>query len=460
MAKPSTLRMGAAQYLPMALFGVLTLIGVIFIWGGKLSGWSTEVVTLVPIGIMLFYMAVSLVMSGFRLHNEQAGDNLYYMGFLFTLSSLGVSLYRFTAGTNIDDIVRNFGIAVTSTICGIALRILFNQMRRDPLDIERSVRHELAEMTRRVRSELDSSSREFSSYRRSSSQMLVEGFEEIGRQAERTGEAIQKAIESLSKESIRPIREVAETLATMSQQNQALFDERAKKVNASADEAAERLAATAGRISECVEGLSSTIDEISQKLKSMQSPEDLLRVELRPALDVLNGIGDQQRTLAKEASARFEAQAATTAKALAPLGEIPERFGRALAPLDKLPEQIGKSFSPVDESVQHLGEVVRNLSSVVERLSKVADRMASAAVVQPSTSALRMQPDRQAAFEFPAPPLADANHSASGLTSSPRPQAHAPLPAAPRFEDHPTSPQTTSVTNDEKESSKRRWLPW
>lgn len=180
------------DYGPMVLFASITIGGMIFIWSSKLMGWSLPIVTGVPLVLMGIYFIVSLAVAGFRLHNEQAGDNLYYMGFLFTLSSLGVSLYLFAGETSIETIVRNFGIAVTSTIAGVTLRILFNQMRRDPIDIERSVRHELAEMTRRVRSELDSSSREFSHYRRVSNQMLSEGFEEIARQAERNGPGDQQ----------------------------------------------------------------------------------------------------------------------------------------------------------------------------------------------------------------------------------------------------------------------------
>jgi len=459
MARPSTLRMGAAQYLPMALFGVLTLIGVMFIWGGKLSGWPTEVVTLVPIGIMLFYMVVSLVLGGFRLHNEQTGDNLYYMGFLFTLSSLGVSLYRFTVGTNIDDIVRNFGIAVTSTICGIALRILFNQMRRDPLDIERSVRHELAEMTRRVRSELDSSSREFSSYRRSSSQMLVEGFEEIGRQAERTGEAIQKAIESLSKEAIKPIREAAENLASLSQQNQALFEERAKKVAASADEAAERLATTTTRISGHVEGFAKTVEEMSAKLRNMAAPEEMLRVQLQPSLDAIKAMGDQQRTLATETSAHLEAQATSTTKALAPLGELPGRFAQALGPLATLPDQIRSGFSPIDESAKQLGQVVANLSSVVDRLSKVADRLAVSPAPQPSHGSLGIPQDRQAAFTFAErQPQVPASVSEAPVVRPAEPSLNAPVAEAPEVKSLDAS--QSDEPDLEKEHPNRSWFKW
>jgi hypothetical protein len=47
---------------------------------------------------------------------------------------------HFSAARAAEEIVRNFGIAITSTVVGIALRVLFNQMRRDPLEVERTAR--------------------------------------------------------------------------------------------------------------------------------------------------------------------------------------------------------------------------------------------------------------------------------------------------------------------------------
>ena len=99
---------------------------------------------------MLTYALVIYSARNLRLRDDQSGDNLYYMGFLFTLTSLGVSLYQFSVERAAEEIVQNFGIAIASTITGIALRVVFNQMRRDPVEVERMMRLELAEAARRV----------------------------------------------------------------------------------------------------------------------------------------------------------------------------------------------------------------------------------------------------------------------------------------------------------------------
>ena len=119
---------------------------------------------------MIGYAVLIWLARNLRLRDDQAGDNLYYMGFLFTLTSLGVSLYQFNAARAAEEIVQNFGIAIGSTITGIALRVIFNQMRQDPIEVERTMRLELADAARRVRRELDATVVEFGYIRRISQQ--------------------------------------------------------------------------------------------------------------------------------------------------------------------------------------------------------------------------------------------------------------------------------------------------
>ena len=101
------------------------------------------------------------------------------MGFLFTLTSLAVSLYQFSAAGSAEQIVQNFGIAIASTIAGITLRILFNQMRRDPVEVEATARLELAEASRRVKRELESAILEFGYFRRATQQSMDDAMDEV-----------------------------------------------------------------------------------------------------------------------------------------------------------------------------------------------------------------------------------------------------------------------------------------
>lgn len=381
MARLEDIKSLVQRFGPPVVYGALTGSGMFFIWTAKLFEWDQTFVLAVPIGLMLAYFLLSLL-PGLRLHTEQAGDNLYYMGFLFTLTSLGVSLYRFMGGASIDDIVRNFGIAVSSTIFGILLRIFFNQMRRDPIDIERSVRHELADMTRRVRTELDSSAREFSQYRRTSNQMLEEGFEEIARQAERNGEVILKAIEALSKEAIKPIQDAAEKLAVIAEDNVRIVEDRARVSNELAEAALSKLNATTNRLSDLVEGFGRSLDNVSKKLTDIRLPEEVLRVELQPALASIKELSDLQIKRLEETASHSRDQAAQMKEALQPLDDMPKRMEAAFRPLEHLPEKMQASLNPLESitaqmqaSVEPLVKFGGNIEVALKPLADVATRV-------------------------------------------------------------------------------------
>ena len=150
--------------------------------------------TVVPLGLMLVYALALGLARYLRLRDDQAGDNLYYLGFLYTLTSLGVSLWQFSVDDGAEGIVTNFGIAIASTILGVALRVVFNQMRQDPLEVERTARLELADAARRVRQELDATTFEFASFRRATQQVFEEGLVQTREHAERLARELFDAI--------------------------------------------------------------------------------------------------------------------------------------------------------------------------------------------------------------------------------------------------------------------------
>lgn len=120
----------------------------------KLLNCSQIWVTLFPVTIMVLYSFLIYTFIRIRLNEDQAGDNLYYLGFLFTLISLAFALYQFDGNGGTAVIIENFGIALSTTITGLFLRILFNQMRHDPVEIEREARFELTNAAARLRTNL------------------------------------------------------------------------------------------------------------------------------------------------------------------------------------------------------------------------------------------------------------------------------------------------------------------
>ncbi|GLS09015.1 hypothetical protein N181_01820 [Sinorhizobium fredii USDA 205] len=341
---------------PTIVFIVMTVCGCLTIWFGKLHGLDLATVTMIPLGMMCLYFIISFAAAGLRLHNEQAGDNLYYMGFLFTLTSLGVSLYQFNGGST-DEIVRNFGIAIISTMGGIGLRILFNQMRRDPADIERAVRHELAEMTRRVRTELDSSAMEFSDYRRTSNQMLSEGFEEIARQAERNGEAVRAAIEAMSLQATLTIQAASERLASILEASHQHIEEISRRNAQTVAEMSEKLNASVGQVGDRADRLALAMDGVIEKYASARSPDEVLKIDVNPVVAALQTLIEDQGKAINENAAGTRETAKRVLAAISP-------FKQTNASIAALASRLDEANSTANKSAEALGEMLKRLEQV------------------------------------------------------------------------------------------------
>ena len=103
------------------------------------------------------YAFVSRSVHTFRLSSERVGDNCYYLGFLFTLVSLSNALYSFGDGDEeaINYVISNFGIALGSTITGMLIRVMFNQMKIEPEQIEERIKENLTDTGHRLTGEIE-----------------------------------------------------------------------------------------------------------------------------------------------------------------------------------------------------------------------------------------------------------------------------------------------------------------
>lgn len=351
--------------LPLYTFAMFTLIGCLFIAVAKLSGANPFVSMTVPILLMIGYLCLSLFSGRIRLHGEQTGDNLYYMGFLFTLSSLGVSLYQFTAAASMDDVIRNFGIAITSTIVGIALRILYNQTRRDVLDIERATRHELADMTRRVRSELENASREFADFRRVSNQMISEGFDEIVKQADTTGVQLKEAFERMAAEAIKPVESASAKLGAAIDSSLGQITTKLSEVVHKVDSSGEAFEkANSGMASSTTE-LGSQVAAISRKLEAVMVPEAVLKNELGPLVTELGKIVAEYGAKTEEAS---QQQAKRMDLMTAAVAKILETTNKSVQVMEKSVEASAHVQRSTDNLARHVQQQNAEMQKFLEKM--------------------------------------------------------------------------------------------
>jgi hypothetical protein len=262
------------------VFISFVLAGCAYIITAKLQGVAPLYVTFVPIAAMIAYALLITLARALRLRDDQSGDNLYYMGFLFTLTSLGVSLYQFSATHAAEEIVQNFGIAIGSTIAGIGLRVIFNQMRRDPIEVERMMRLELAEAARKLRRELDSSVVEFGYFRRSAQQSaadslnhMTETFDEL------TGKFFAR-LDDITKNATLPVEAASRTSG-------ASIAALSKTIGATLAAGVGRLSAETEKLSDQVAAIAAALDAMTARFNAMQTPDRVIEVRLEPIAHLL-----------------------------------------------------------------------------------------------------------------------------------------------------------------------------
>jgi len=293
------------------LFFAVVLAGSSYIVFSKLHEFSAFNVTAVPVLIMVGYAALLGVARLFRLRDDQSGDNLYYMGFLFTLTSLAVSLYQFSSVGSAELVVQNFGIAIASTIAGISLRILFNQMRRDPVEVEATARLELAEASRRVKRELESTVIEFGYFRRMAQQSINDALDEV---KETLGDASDKLAGEIKKFAVtagKPLEEASKRSGeTLDNLNESIV-ETLETVSA-------RLAHEGEQLSRSTANIVKAIDGVATKLASLQTPDHIIEIKLAPMIQgltrAINSFSKSAETQAKTIDSNLQqTQAVATA---------------------------------------------------------------------------------------------------------------------------------------------------
>lgn len=140
--------------------------GIILMSGLKLVHAPQLLITLLVACVVVVYSVAVVRLGRLHLRLDQAGDNAYYLGLVFTLASMAWALWEVgrqvttaTVAPNssvVEVVIGDFGLALTSTLAGIICRIVLHQMRLDPADVEAESRVQLARAAASMVGQLDS----------------------------------------------------------------------------------------------------------------------------------------------------------------------------------------------------------------------------------------------------------------------------------------------------------------
>ncbi|MGD7037240.1 hypothetical protein [Methylotuvimicrobium buryatense] len=110
---------------------------------------------LLPITVMSLY----IILGNYRAHNdvtdEKFADSCYYIGFIFTITSIVFSLFDLPdIESKMSEIAVRFGVAMVSTVMGIAVRVYMVSFKHDFSDAISSAEDGVIDATTRLNEQL------------------------------------------------------------------------------------------------------------------------------------------------------------------------------------------------------------------------------------------------------------------------------------------------------------------
>jgi len=297
------------------------------------------VAMIVPVLVMMAYAYAVSRHTRDAMREEFAGDSAYYLGFLFTLISLSIALIQFNVGHDSgDQVAASFGIALATTITGLALRVFLGRLAQSPTETETEAREALTGAAHALRTELDQSVEELRTFRQRVMQTSTELVEGV------SGEA-KKAIEEAARELRGAAKDVRGDLVGS-------FKEFGK--------AATQLQGSATRVGKAAEQFAARVENL--RLDEALLEKTLLGA-LEPVRSAMEKVSDEiQATASAHAAVReqiFQA-AASIAQFAEPLGE-----------LDLATGGLSKGLSAVSESQERLGAFTEQMKRTQEQLKEL-----------------------------------------------------------------------------------------
>jgi hypothetical protein len=330
--------------------------------------------------VMLAYAALISRCGSGRLRSDQAGDNCYYLGLIYTLASLAYAIVTFDPANTATTIVQGFGIALATTIVGLVLRVVFNQGRPDLEEVESGARRDLLEAVALLKTELGQAVVSMNDFGRQVRQSISE-----------TREAATSDITNFAETAVGGLQEVMSAAKDALQSEAADFALRTKRHGAAVDRLVstleahganldrlataheqvagtlESIAAAGAEAREATRGLVEQAEAASSVLATVRESSDSVRQSSdalgRAASDVRDSVASFGEEISEQLRSLREAPGAAVAEATDALARSSAAMRGELESLTAAQRNAATSIS---EQAATATEAVRRHNSAME----------------------------------------------------------------------------------------------
>ncbi len=260
----------------------LFLITIILKVVSSFLGWKFQspwiLGLVIPLSIMVAYIVLGIYRRDRDVTDEKFADSCYYLGFIFTITSIIFSLFDLpNIGTKIQEIAVRFGAAMVSTVLGLTVRVYLVSFRKDFADAIKDTENAIIDASQKFREHLVIACEKLHNFQ-----------SDVDNAARETVERVNMQVESLSKNHADKLTEFFEDLTT---RNQAAFTHALDQVeNASFELSNSVNGYSQGmrtNLASIEDKVTSFTDAITNRLKSTTFPDDYFSKNLVDPLSQL-----------------------------------------------------------------------------------------------------------------------------------------------------------------------------
>lgn len=346
------------------------VVGGIMIW---LLKRETQVpVEWVAFGAAAMMAAYALIVSTRgtgKLRADQAGDNCYYLGLIYTLISLSHAIFTFDPADMATTIVQGFGIALLTTIFGLMLRVFFNQSRVDLQETEDTTRLELTEAAARLKTQLSQIANNFSDFGLG----LQQSLEELRQSA-------THSISSAADESVKAIRELAQTTGEGLQSQTKSLQERVAELTKATSKtvtALDQHAVSLGELTVQQVGAAESLRLIETAVSAAADGGEKMRAQIESAAASQAII----TTAASNFSDTVSRLQSSVGESVTTLSSLQSNFQERLKELERAPQSTtDAALKAIASAADRLKVVIDNLAAEHEGAGRSIETMSSGVV--------------------------------------------------------------------------------
>lgn len=343
----------------------------------KLLGVHPFIAATFSAAVLTLYAVLAYSTTALRLEPEVIGDNSYYLGFLFTLTSLAVTLYFVVeAGADnraelIPEVISGFGVALVSTIVGVFIRVLMMQFRLDLVARERETRIELDDVARRLRVELAQSVERVKAFTVESFQHSAERESEF----RRSTEVLVKCSQSMLADMAKTLQE--ETSRSVREQTAAAIEAIRTSIATVSESALTQIRSSFGDMAKIADQMNATQavgrSSVEKSILSMQMHGSEIAEQVSHLSRRIRTIAEETETAGANLALGMNR---ATAKLEVSLDETNRRLGAGFARFDQAALDAAiRSQDVVNEVAERLHSSVRQLATKATAASRELDRV-------------------------------------------------------------------------------------